>query len=440
MGTTCGLLVSCGPSPSPLHSTGGCGSPLSYGGHCDATCDRGYTAGAKSARISCKVRGQTGYYDGSLDCKPVSCGDAPQPAHADAAAGSSHCKGMRFSQTCKMVCDDCYRAGARELDFTCQWDTHHSHSASDLNCEAVSCGSVPPPDAHSSPSNRDGWEGEQRCSEPKKTFSAKCDAGWTGGVEHDAPGITNIQATVECLATGAYSLELDCKKVPCHEPAFALPAGGVPARGCPADGCPSNIIIGDDNGECGDAKKDLEETCTVACRTGFTHAVPVEATKTFTCVADGDKSGDTAPRWGIWAPGAPHAGAELSSELSCEAVKCPPLPPDPNTFDPLNVEVAPSNNITVHAMDREQLQQEYQCQAHYMGFGDVQSAETPAADGTCHTECMPSWYPKENPTQRQLKWVCQPPAEGGGWASGKPAQTHVSTQDVPTVHNLLWEF
>ena len=65
-GPACGSKVSCGPSPSPAHSTG-CSGDKVFGDKCTATCDDGWTAGSLSAEFECKNNGKS-KYSGSLTC------------------------------------------------------------------------------------------------------------------------------------------------------------------------------------------------------------------------------------------------------------------------------------------------------------------------------------------------------------------------------------
>lgn len=285
----------------------------------------------------------------------------------------------------------------------------------------MSCGPVPALDAHADHKHAHDWSGEKYCSEPRNTFSAECDPGWTGGTVEAG----NRAAQVQCLATGKYSGGLLCQRVPCHVPILPPPAGGVPARGCPSSGCPTNVVIPD---ECTGDQKKLQDTCVVTCAQGFTRSIPSVHTMTYTCVADGHLTGDSAPHYGVWSPGA--AGHERQPALQCEAVDCGTLPAPPNTFDPnfhlvasqdiLPSKFIPLNNISRNLLDRQQLGENFRCSGHYMGFGDDPKGDwsspndgtrTPIADGTCLQECMPSWYPKDRAAERQLLWTCQPPVD-----------------------------
>eukprot|EP01045_Picozoa_sp_COSAG04_P009056 COSAG04_NODE_516_length_13191_cov_3.382371_1_plen_224_part_00 len=74
----CSTRVSCGNVAVQLHGSAstaqgshssGCSGSKSYGDDCTAVCDKGYTHKDRSATITCRAHGQTGYYDGSIDCE-----------------------------------------------------------------------------------------------------------------------------------------------------------------------------------------------------------------------------------------------------------------------------------------------------------------------------------------------------------------------------------
>lgn len=141
---------------------------------------------------------------------------------------------------------------------------------------------------------------------------------------------------------------------------------------------------------------------------------------------------------------------------------CEPFDREPDTFDPLFNQTNGDDHTGLprlpdvhhHALDQQQLgvKPEFKCQAHYLGNGDNQAGDwispesgtrSPAADGSCLTECMPSWYPKDQPQDRQRRWICPPanvssPDKGvGQWVpdphfsrGGKALQCEMGKLDV----------
>ena len=430
--------VSCGPSPSPPHTTG-CGDEKLFQEKCSATCDTGYTAGKKVQEFECKADKT---YSGSLECVPVSCGNAPVPGHV--VAPGSGCKNMVYPHTCTMTCDDCYSgpaAGtANSLEYAClptDGDDKNGHfdpgTKEALQCVAVSCGpspTVPPHATVVQTAPYQPWSGEKTCSEqPANEIRAVCDAGYTSG-EFKEKGPTNREATIRCQHDGQYSATLTCVDVPCHRPVLPPANQGNPGRGCPeGDPCRTNVVIPP---ECDDRQKTFEQTCAIDCAVGFTRSFDgrgqaAPANKTYTCVAADKRTGNAASETGVWDP--PAASADEGA-LRCEAVDCGPLEREPWTYDPNFISsLADLSNVTLHTKDLTQLGTTYRCGGHYKGFGDTPTVEwdenpeknTPSADGTCLTECLPSWYPKQHPQERQLEWVCSPPSDKGPNGVWKPS-------------------
>eukprot|EP01043_Picozoa_sp_COSAG02_P015089 COSAG02_NODE_634_length_19259_cov_9.871347_8_plen_2349_part_00 len=222
---------------------------------------------------------------------------------------------------------------------------------------------------------------------------------------------------------------LKCKPVSCKIPWLPPAANGVLGLGCKhlPGGCPSNVNIPAD---C--SNKTFDEghnKCKVDCHTGFTRVTrntehADESTLTYTCVQDGPAKGDSAKAKGIWQPGAVKSGPH---SLECEAVSCEAartlpastpgeLPREEHTFDPLIDEIQLYSAEDRQHLDLRQLGAEpdkpSKCTAHYLGFGDTPGGDTPAANGTCSTECLPSWYPY-NRGSRQRTFTCDPPPSSG---------------------------
>ena len=153
------------------------------------------------------------------------------------------------------------------------------------------------------------------------------------------------------------------------------------------------------------------DTCSIRCADGYySESDP----QNFVCEKQNEKTGKDAPTVGIWSP--------REDTLRCEPVYCDAtdLPRGANTFDPLIEQLKDYKDI--HALDLVQLgaapDQRSKCSAHYKGVGDAKGGETPAADGSCLTQCLPSWYPSTGDIHRQLKFTCT--AEGslgkGTWS------------------------
>ena len=262
---------------------------------------------------------------------------------------------------------------------------------------AVECPGIPDVPEHST--DRIRWDPGTvvRCDDPE--FSGKCEAGYTGGTVSEG----NREAHITCAADGAapghgkYTGSLTCLPVPCSLPMLPPPAARSPGGGCPDGSSSCNVVIPD---EC--SSMHYSEKCSIGCADGYYSAL---TTQDFVCEKANDKTGDAAPDRGIWSP--------PEDTLRCEAVYCDAadLPRGGNTFDPLIDELKDytSRPTALHALDLAQLgaapDHQSKCSAHYKGVGDAMGGETPAADGTCLTACLPSWYPITGNIEQQLTFT-----------------------------------
>lgn len=280
-GDECSNRVSCGPAPSPPHSTG-CSGEKHYLDSCTASCTYGYTGGPTThATFTC---GADKRYSGSLTCTPVSCPTPTTPEHATA---SVDCDSMHYGQKkCTMTCEDCYSDGNHDHpktpiseDIACQPDGKLNVSGAGLNlqCKPVSCGPVPPRPNHTH-TDTSRWSGNKFCADPPLT--AKCLAGWTGGKKK--------QQDYRCTKSRKYTGSLSCERVLCDEPVVR---GANGAKNADTSRC-----IG----------KYFQDTCTVNCTPGYTAATPSQYSDGrpmhYTCIADGSLIGNAAPAKGIWSP------------------------------------------------------------------------------------------------------------------------------------------
>eukprot|EP01043_Picozoa_sp_COSAG02_P034737 COSAG02_NODE_2446_length_8839_cov_6.263501_3_plen_1302_part_00 len=338
----------------------------------------------------------------------------------------------------------------------------------------VTCDAVPSLPAHSeSAPAPQAWSGDKKWCDD--TFTTKCEAGWTGGREQ-AGG--RKQATVKCTVDpecsgschGYYAYgdsgaqyagdnALECKPVTCKKP-WVPAAAEKPGLGCKDldGGCPPNVKIPDD---C-DQKTFAEDhnTCKVECATGFTRfQVATEPSLTYKCVASGDAIGDSASSTGIWHPRATQSDQPA---LECKAVQCNAahtlspdrkltkgeLPREPHTFDPLIDQLSGYDAAARQKLDLRQLGAEPEapstCTAHYYGFGDTQGGKTPAANGTCSTECLPSWYPHDSyphdSGDRTRLFTCSPPDDGGPIGKWTSTRTRLNcTPGTLSVPNMKFD-
>jgi hypothetical protein len=116
---TCQKVPCNTPPPLAAHSkwSGGC-SNTHYQDTCTATCDPGWTAGAKSAEVTCKADGSIDPL--SLTCEEVNCGrlqGLPSDLHRT-FDGNCASKSLPFKQHCKATCNKGYTAP----DFTTTCD------------------------------------------------------------------------------------------------------------------------------------------------------------------------------------------------------------------------------------------------------------------------------------------------------------------------------
>ena len=258
--------VSCGPSPSPPHSSG-CGASYDFGGKCPASCDSGWTGGTKDATISCVADAEktTGKYSGSLNCQKVSCGPSPSPPHSSGCGAS-----YDFGGKCPASCDSGWTGGTKDATISCVADaekTTGKYSGS-LNCQKVSCGPSPSPPHSKGCGTLYEFDGE---------CTALCDTGYTDGTKS-----AKFTCDVDGRNTaGNYSGSLTCKAVPCHDVT-------VPAHVNPPPP------------ECKNMHYDvagLTNKCTIQCAEGWTAGAKSEE---FTC----------------------QAGGDIAGSLTCEKVQC----------------------------------------------------------------------------------------------------------------------
>ena len=203
--------VSCGPSPSPPHSSG-CGASYDFGGKCPASCDSGWTGGTKDATISCVADAEktTGKYSGSLNCQKVSCGPSPSPPHSK-GCGTLY----EFDGECTALCDTGYTDGTKSAKFTCDVDgrnTAGNYSGS-LTCKAVPCHDVTVP-AHVNPPPPECKNMHYDVAGLTNKCTIQCAEGWTAGAKSEE---------FTCQAGGDIAGSLTCEKVQCGKPPGKLP-------------------------------------------------------------------------------------------------------------------------------------------------------------------------------------------------------------------------
>ena len=257
---TC-TAVSCGPAPSPPHSSG-CSGVYSYADEapaCTATCSAGWTAGPMSAAITCDSNGN---YRGSLTCSIVQCPEAPVPDHSNGCQGKS----LSYQGSCKTTCVPGYTGS--DATETCQADGTYSAGSQCVACEAgkyktsngasacTECGI----------NTRNPSEGSALAS-----ACALCEA------HSDTEGKRGQSACVCIVGYGLNSWQAGaaCEKAPCPDMSAwpGLPdhaAGHLPGNTSPCQG------------------RSYQDTCQVDCSTGYTLSVPSSSITTYTCSAGPD--------------------------------------------------------------------------------------------------------------------------------------------------------
>ena len=255
-GNRCGNRISCGPAPSPAHTTG-CSGAKVFQDTCQATCDAGWTGGTSQATFTC---GANGKYTGSLTCQKISCGQAPSPPHSSGCSGSK-----KFLETCNATCDDGWTASTPlSVEFGCKADKSYSGSA--LTCKNVNCGPLKVP-AHST-----GCDGSVRKFH-ENPCAAKCESGYTKVADH---------TTISCEAdgqkpTGKYDGSLTCEMVTCPAAAPVDKANKCSLTNFHGQGCTASCVNGYN------PSGDSDFTCGANGRSSSGIWEQPSASKTFTC-------------------------------------------------------------------------------------------------------------------------------------------------------------